>query len=86
MAEETDFSASAVAFRIKFLLACFVMGKLDLQGKHNIMNNAKTLHLSITQYAWNAVCLNPYCIDKNHKTLFYQKICKFYNKYTHEIE
>ena len=43
MAEDTDFSASAVAFRIKFLLACFVMGKLDLQGKHNIMNNAKNI-------------------------------------------
>lgn len=33
MAEDTDFSASAVALSIKFLFACFVIGTLDLNGK-----------------------------------------------------
>lgn len=33
MAEDTDFSASAVALSIKFLFACFVIGTLDLNEK-----------------------------------------------------
>lgn len=51
IAEDTDFSASAVAFRIRFLLACFVTGTLDL-------NRMIFAHTQISSIIFN-IQINP---------------------------